>query len=153
MAYSKTEQTVYDMLAPIVEPLGLSVWDVEYKKEGRQYFLRVFIDREGGVSIDDCERVSRALEEKLDAADPIPNEYCLEVSSAGLDRLLKRPSDFVQFLGHKVDVKTYAPVEGQKEFTAVLEGYEDGVLTLTLDGRMVELAQDKTSSVRLTVEF
>lgn len=151
MAYNKTEKIVADMLPPILGDLKL--WDVEYVKEGGGYFLRVYLDKEGGVSIDDCERVSTQLSDLLDEADPIPNEYYLEVSSAGLNRLLKRSSDFEQFIGHKVDVKTYAPVEGSKEFTALLTGYREGVLLLDMEGRAIELPQNKTSSVRLTVEF
>lgn len=153
MAYNKTEQKVYDIALPIVEGIGLSVWDVEYKKEGSDYYLRVFVDKEGGVSIDDCETISRALSDKLDELDPIDGAYMLEVCSAGLDRQLKRESDFLMFLESEVDVKLYAPVDGEKEFCATLKNYSDGVLTLLKDDKELSISLDKVASVRLAVIF
>lgn len=153
MAYNKTEQKVYDIALPIVEGIGLSVWDVEYKKEGSDYYLRVFVDKEGGVSIDDCETISRALSDKLDELDPIDGAYMLEVCSAGLDRQLKRESDFLMFLESEVDVKLYAPVDGEKEFCATLKNYSDGVLTLAKDDKELSISLDKVASVRLAVIF
>lgn len=153
MAYNNTEQKVYDISLPIAEKNGLSVWDVEFKKEGSDYYLRVYVDKEGGVSIDDCEAVSRELSDKLDELDPISQAYMLEVCSAGIDRQLKRESDFLAFLGSDVDVKLYAPLNGEKEFTAELINYENGVLTLKKDKNEIELPLDKIASVRLSVVF
>ena len=153
MGYSKTEETVFNLSLPIAEAYGLSLWDVEFKKEGSEYFFLVFLDKEGGVSIDDCESVSRELSDKLDEADPISQAYMLEVCSAGLDRQLKRDSDFEKFIGHDVDVRLYAPIGGRKEFTAELKGYADGIITLLYDGEVVEIHKEKTSSVRLSVKF
>ena len=153
MAYNKTEQTVYDLALPIAERFGLSLWDVEFKKEGSEYFLRVYVDKEGGVAIDDCEAVSRELSDELDRLDPISEAYMFEVCSAGLDRQLKRDSDFIAFLGHDVDVKLYAPIDGEKEFCAELKDFKDKVLTLLKDGKELEISLDKIASVRLSVVF
>ncbi len=153
MAYSKIEQLVFEMAEPIAAAADVSVWDVEFKKEGKTSVLRVYIDKEGGVSIDDCEAVSVALSEKLDAQDPIPSAYSLEVSSAGLDRQLKRESDFLAFIGHEVDVKLYAPVNNLKEFTAELAGFYDGVVALRYEQELMEVPLDKAASIRLAVIF
>lgn len=153
MAYNKTEKEVLALLEPIVQEKNIGIWDLEFKKEGKDYFLRVFLDKEGGISIDDCEFVSRALEEKLDEEDPISQAYMLEVSSAGLDRIIKYDFHFEKCMGKKVDVKLFAPLNGQKEFTAVLEDFRDGTVTLTYESETISLSQDKISQLRLTVEF
>ena len=103
----KITQTVAALAKPIVEARGCSLWDVEYVREGADYILRVAIDKEGGVDIDDCEAISRALDPILDEHDPIPDRYQFEVCSAGLERALKRPEDFARFLGSPVTVKLY----------------------------------------------
>lgn len=153
MGYNNTEKIVYDISVPIAEKNGLSVWDVEFKKEGSDYYLRVYVDKEGGVAIDDCESVSRELSDRLDELDPISQAYMLEVCSAGLDRQLKRESDFLAFLGSTVDVKLYASVNGSKEFTAELKAFENGTVTLCTDGEEFTLTMDKIASVRLSVVF
>lgn len=153
MAYSKIEQLIYDIAAPLAEAENLSIWDVEYKKEGKSNVLRVYIDKDGGVSIDDCEKISIALSEKLDALDPIPSAYSFEVSSAGLDRALKRESDFLRYIGHLVDVKLYAPVEGLKEFTAELTAFSNDVVSLRYENKMIEIPLEKAASIRLAVIF
>ena len=107
---------------PIVQEQGCSLWDVEYVREAGQWFLRVYIDKEGGVSIQDCEAVSRPLSDALDEADPIEGSYVLEVSSAGADRPLKRPEHFRQFLGAQVEVRLYRALEGRKEYVGILAG-------------------------------
>jgi len=153
MAYNKTEQAVYDVAVPIAENNGLSVWDVEFKKEGSEYFLRVFVDKEGGVAIDDCEAISRELSDKLDELDIIDPAYMFEVCSAGLDRALKRESDFLAFLEHDIDIKLYAPIDGEKEFCATLKDFKGGVMTVIKDKKEIEIPLDKTASVRLAVIF
>ncbi|MBE7039914.1 MAG: ribosome maturation factor RimP [Ruminococcaceae bacterium] len=153
MAYNNIEQKVYDICVPIAEKNGLSIWDVEFKKEGSDYYLRVYVDKSDGVAIDDCEAVSRELSDRLDELDPISQAYMLEVCSAGLDRQLKRESDFLAFLGRDVDVKLYAPINGSKEFAAELKAFENGTLTLLKDGEEISLALDKIASVRLAVVF
>ena len=153
MAYNKTEQKTLELVTPICARCGLSVWDVEFKKEGPDYFLRVFLDRAGGVSIDDCEAVSRELDAALDKADPIPQAYVLEVCSAGLDRSLTKPEHFAAMTGREVDVKLYAPLDGEKEFCAVLEGMEDGNVVLRYKGNVMKLSRNQFSSIRLAVQF
>ena len=109
---AKVTDVVAQLAAPVVEQAGCSLWDVEYVKEAGEWFLRVYIDKEGGVSIDDCEAVSRAVDPVLDEKDPIPESYRFEVCSAGLERQLKRPSDFERYLGEPVLVKLYRPRDG-----------------------------------------
>jgi len=134
MANSKGKNTVSlveEIARPIAEELGLEIWDVRYLKEGSQWFLRIFIDKDGGVDINDCERMSRALDEPLDKADPIDGEYILEVSSPGIERELIKPEHFAAFIGADIMVKMIRPIEGiGKEFKGVLTAYEDGEVTI-----------------------
>ena len=129
---AKVTELTAGLAAPIVEAAGCSLWDVEYVKEAGEWFLRIYIDKEGGVSINDCEAVSRPLSDALDEADPIEGSYTLEVSSAGADRVLKKPEHFAQFTGSEVDVKLYRAREGRKELTGVLKGYDNGNVTVEL---------------------
>ena len=138
---------------PIVQEQGCSLWDVEYVREAGQWFLRVYIDKEGGVSIQDCEAVSRPLSDALDEADPSEGSYVLEVSSAGADRPLKRPEHFRQFLGAQVEVRLYRALEGRKEYVGILAGYEAGNVTIQMEtGAQTFLKQD-VAQVRLYVTF
>lgn len=149
----KITQTVAALAKPIVEARGCSLWDVEYVREGADYILRVAIDKEGGVDIDDCEAISRALDPILDEHDPIPDRYQFEVCSAGLERALKRPEDFARFLGSPVTVKLYRPVNGLKEIPALLRGYEDGRVTVDTGKETVTFEKSQVALVRLRVEF
>lgn len=149
----KITQTVAALAKPIVEARGCSLWDVEYVREGADYILRVAIDKEGGVDIDDCEAISRALDPILDEHDPIPDRYQFEVCSAGLERALKRSEDFARFLGSPVTVKLYRPVNGLKEIPAVLRGYEDGRVTVDTGKETVTFEKSQVALVRLRVEF
>ena len=146
---SKVTDAVTALALPVAERSGCTLWDVEYVKEAGEWFLRVYIDREGGVDLDCCEAVSRALSDALDEADPIPDSYTFEVSSAGLDRALKKPEHFALCLGQKVDVKLYRPVDGSRERTGLLTGYEDGAVFV--DG--ARLDKKDVAQVRLHVEF
>ncbi len=146
---AKVTDVVAELARPIVEQAGCTLWDVEYVKEAGEWFLRVFIDREKGVDIDCCEAVSRPLSQLLDQADPIQNSYTFEVSSAGLDRVLRKPEHFAQCMGRTVDVRLYRPVDGCKEHTGVLTGYEDG--SPTLDGKPFD--KKDVAQVRLHVTF
>ena len=127
----KVTELVTQLALPVVESCGCSLWDVEYVREGSEYFLRLYLDKEGGVDINDCEAVSRAMDPILDEADPISTSYHFEVCSAGLERTLKRPSDFARFMGSPITVKLYRPRNGLKEIPCVLTGYDDGKLTVT----------------------
>ncbi len=125
--------------------------DLEFVKEGANWYLRVYIDKEGGVTIDDCEAVSRALEAKLDEADPIEQAYILEVSSPGIDRPLKKDEDFVKYQGEMIDVKLYKAQEGRKQFQGKLLGLADGVVSLEEDGKIFAFERKDIASVRLAV--
>ena len=146
---AKVTDAVAALALPVVEGAGCKLWDVEYVKEAGQWFLRVYIDKEGGVSIDDCEAVSRPLSDLLDQADPIEGSYTFEVSSAGADRALKKPELFEQFQGSEVEVKLYRPREGRKEFVGVLRSYEDGDVTLNVNGAETRFTKQEIALVRL----
>ena len=146
---AKVTDTVAALARPVVEEAGCTMWDVEYVKEAGSWFLRVYIDREGGVSIDDCEAVSRPLSDLLDQADPIEGSYTFEVSSAGADRALKKPEHFVRFQGEEVEVRLYRPREGRKEFVGRLGGYEDGGVTLDAGGEEIMFSKQEIALVRL----
>ena len=148
---SKITDTVLALAQPGVEAEGCEIWDVEYVKEAGAWYLRVYIDKAGGGSIDDCEAVSRALDPVLDEADPIPTSYIFEVSSAGVERELKRPRDFEKFLGSQVEVRHYQPVEGAKAHTGTLRGYADGAVTIEINGAEKTYQKAQVAQVRLSV--
>ena len=150
---SKITDKVTELARPIVEEEGCSLWDVEYVREAGSWYLRVYIDKEGGVGIDDCERISRRLDPILDEADPIPDSYVFEVGSAGAERELKRPSDFVAFLGHEVEVRTYKPLNGSKSFVGELAGYADGAVTIRTSAGPLSLEKNQVALVRLHVSI
>ena len=150
---SKITEKVFALAKPVVEEEGCSLWDVEYLREAGTWYLRIYIDKEGGVSIDDCERISRRLDPILDEADPIPESYVFEVGSAGAERELKRPSDFELFMGHEVELKLYKPVKGRKSFVGILTGYEDGTVTITVGDEELRFTEAERAQVRLHVSF
>ena len=146
---AKVTDVVAALAAPIVEENGCKLWDVEYVKEAGEWFLRVYIDREGGVDITHCEAVSRPLSDLLDEADPIQNSYTFEVSSAGLDRVLRKAEHYEACMGQLVDVKLYRPMDGRKEYTGTLDGFVDG--NVTVDDKVFE--KKDVAQVRLHVTF
>ena len=148
---SKVTETVTALAAPIAAELGLELWDVEYIREAGQWYLRVYIDKDGGVSINDCEALSRALDPVLDEADPIPDSYVFEVSSAGAERELKRPGDFERFMGSGAEVRLYQPVNGSKSYVGALSGYDNGSVTLTCAGKELTFEKSQIAQVRLRV--
>ena len=149
----KVTDIVAKIAQPIVEAQGCSLWDVEYVREGDQRFLRLYLDKEGGVDINDCEAISRGVDPLLDEADPIPDSYTFEVCSAGLERALKRPSDFERFMGSAITVKLYRPRNGLKEIPCVLTGYEDGKITVEAGKETITFEKSQVALVRLRVEF
>ena len=149
----KVTELVAAFARPIVEAHGCELWDVEYVREGSDYFLRLYLDKEGGVNIDDCEAVSRAVDPILDEKDPIPGSYHFEVCSAGLERVLKRPSDFQRFLGSPITVKLYRPRNGLKEIPCVLKAYDQGKLTVEAGKETITFEKSEVAQVRLRVEF
>lgn len=150
----KVTEIVTELAAPVVEENGCRLWDVEYVREAGQWYLRLYLDKDGGVDILDCEAVSRRVSDLLDEADPIEGSYMFEVSSAGAERQLKRPSDFEQFMGSPVLVKTYKNRDGRKEFAGRLAGYEDGAVLLDMGtGEPVRFEKSEVAMVRLRIEF
>lgn len=150
---AKVTDLVAQLAQPLAEAAGCSLWDVEYVKEAGTWYLRIYIDKETGVSIDDCEAVSRPLSDALDEADPIEGSYTLEVSSAGADRVLKKPEHFEQFMNSEVEVKLYRPREGRKEFVGLLRGYEDGGVTLEVGNETQSFTKQEIALVRLYPRF
>ena len=145
-----TVQTVTALAEPIAAQLGVSLWDVRFLKEGASWVLRIFIDKAGGVSIDDCVDFTHAINPVLDEADPIEQAYCLEVSSPGLERELTRDAHFESAVGQKVKLRTIRPVDGERDFSGVLEAYADGVLTVRFpDESGLTLAKKETAWVKL----
>ena len=149
----KVTERVAQFAAPIVESFGCSLWDVEYVREGAERYLRVFIDKEGGIDIDDCEKIHRALDPVLDETDPIAESYYFEVCSAGLERALKRPGDFERFMGSPVLIKLYRPRNGLKEIPGILRGYEDGRITVEAGKETITFEKSEVALARLRVEF
>ena len=150
---AKVTEIVAQLAAPAVEQAGCELWDVEYVREAGTWFLRLYLDKEGGVDIMDCENVSRVVSDLLDEADPIEGSYTFEVSSAGAERVLKRPGDFERFMGSPVLVKLYKNKDGRKEFAGHLAGYEDGAITLTVGKQTLTFQKDEVAMCRLRIEF
>lgn len=150
---AKNEVLLEEIATPICSEFGVYVYECEYKKEGGNYYLRLFIDKDGGVTIEDCENVSRKVNDKLDELDPIKEEYIFEVSSPGMDRKLTRDWHFEKALGKEVDLKLFAPFEGSKTLTGILTGYDHSLLSIQIGDRVVRIEKGKTSSVRLAINF
>ncbi len=149
----KITEQVASFAQPIVEANGCSLWDVEYVREGSERFLRLYIDKEGGVNINDCEAIARAVDPILDEKDPIPESYHFEVCSAGLERPLKRPGDFEKFMGSPILVKLYRPRNGLKEIPGILRGYDEGKVTVEAGKETITFEKSEVALVRLRVEF
>ena len=148
-----TVKTVWEIVEPFASELGLRIWDVRFLKEGASWYLRIFIDKDGGVDITDCENVHRAIDPVLDEKDPIAESYHFEVCSAGLERALKRPSDFEQFMGSPILIKLYRPRNGLKEIPGILRGYEDGRITAQAGKETITFEKSEVALCRLRVEF
>ncbi|MCQ6274132.1 ribosome maturation factor RimP [Bacillus sp. V3B] len=154
---SKVIETVDQLVTPILDEMGLELVDIEYVKEGKDWFLRVFIDKEAGIDIEECGIVSERLSEKLDEIDPILHNYFLEVSSPGAERPLKKNKDFEKAIGKNVFIKTYEPINGEKQFEGTLT-YFDGI-TVTLEIKIktrktsVNIPYEKIANARLAVTF
>ncbi len=145
---------VQQMLNPILESLGLFLWDIELLRHGPRWLLRIYIDKDAGVTLDDCEAVSRDLGTVLDVEDAIPHAFTLEVSSPGLDRTLRTPEHFKRFIGNVVKVKTFRPIDGQKVFRGELAGIDDDIIRLRLEGGgTFDVPLKEIAKASLEVEF
>lgn len=154
---SKVTGIVEEMVNPILDDLNLELVDIEYVKEGPNYFLRIFIDKDNGVDIDECAAVSEKLSEKLDEVDPIPENYFLEVSSPGAERPLKKDKDFQKAIGKNVHIKTYEPIDNEKTFEGILTSFDGNVVTVEVKiktrKKTIEIPYEKIAKARLAVIF
>ena len=147
-----TELTA-ELAAPAIAEQGCTLWDVEYVKEAGTWYLRILLDKEGGVDILDCEEISRKVSDLLDEADPIEGSYTFEVSSAGADRVLRKPEHFAQEQGQEVEVKLYRPRDGRKDFVGMLQSWRDGDVTLDVGGEPITFEKKEIALVRLYPRF
>ena len=147
------EEKAAALLAPIIDRNGFELVDVEYVKEGSQWYLRGYIDKPGGITINDCEAVSREFSDLLDRDDFIPDSYILEISSPGLDRPLKKPRDFERNLGKEVEIRTYKPIDRKKEFVGELVSFSDHSVVIRMDGEEKTFEKTDIALVRLYIEF
>ena len=152
MLKEKIEAAVEKIVAGIIAESSLELVDVEYVKE-HDWYLRVFLDKESGIEIDDCQWVSEQLEAKLDESDMIKDHYYLEVSSPGLDRPLKKERDFTRHAGDKVEVKMYEPLDGKKVLVGTLIGLVDGEVNIEMNGQALNIPKEKIAQIRLYIEF
>ena len=154
---SQVAETVEKLVTPILEELNLELVDIEYVKEGRDWFLRVFIDKEGGIDIEECGLVSEQLSVKLDEVDPIPYNYFLEVSSPGAERPLKNDKDFHKAVGKNVFIKTYEPIDGEKTFEGILTNFDGETVTVEIKiktrKKSIDIPYEKVANARLAVVF
>ncbi|WP_018752374.1 ribosome maturation factor RimP [Paenibacillus sanguinis] len=153
MSTPKIKATVEQMVTPYLEENGFELVDVEYVKEGSNWFLRVFVDKTGGIDIDDCGRISEYLSERLDENDPIPSAYFLEVSSPGAERPLKKAEDVLRAVGKDVFITTYEPVDGLKEFEGRLLSFNDDELVVEAGKKSHAIPYSKVASARLAIIF
>jgi ribosome maturation factor RimP len=147
------ESRTEELLGPIVEKYGVEIYDVEYVKEGNDWYLRAYIDKPEGVNIIDCENVSRALSDALDAEDYIPDAYILEVSSPGLGRTLKKDRHLEKSLGETVELRTYKPIDKRKEFSGILKAFDKDTITIEDETGERVFARAETALIRLAIDF
>ena len=147
------EKKAEALLAPIAEQAGFELVDVEYVKEAGNWYLRGYIDKPGGITVNDCEAVSRIFSDKLDENDFIEDSYIMEISSPGLDRPLKKEKDFARSVGKEVEIRTYRPIEKQKEFSGILTAYDDNSVTIDEDGSLRRFDRKEIALIRLKIEF
>lgn len=153
---AKITDTVFEIAYPIVKENGCEIFDIEYKKEGQDYVLRVFIEKENideHISINDCENVSRMLSDALDEKDPIKNAYLLEVSSPGIDRPLRNKADYEKYSGFDIDVGLYNKINGQKTLTGVLSSYGDDYIVLKTEAEEIKIETEKCAYIKLAIKF
>lgn len=150
---NKAEQVAYEIGDVLSAQQGVFLVHAEFKKENKEYFLRLYIDKEGGVGIDDCEKFSREFSQRIDAVDPIEEAYTLEVSSPGVDRRLTTEREFCHYIGREVEAKLYAAKDGKKELCGILESFNDGIATISSDGVRYDIAPKDAVYIRLSFKF
>ncbi|MCG8402382.1 MAG: ribosome maturation factor RimP [Firmicutes bacterium] len=153
MAKSRVLSAVEEMATPVLDEMGIELVDIVYIKEGGGWFLRIFIDKPGGVGLEDCRRISERIDPLLDEHNPIPHSYTLEVSSPGLERPLKKPAHYERFTGSKIRLNTFVPVEGRRKFKGVLVASDNHSVTLDTEGNRVVIPMEQVASARLAAEF
>lgn len=146
-------ETVQAFVQPVINQLGYYVWDVEYVKEGSEWYLRITIDSEDGITIDDCETVHRAIDPIIDEHDPIENAYHLEVSSPGIERVLRTAEHIEAWAGEEVEAKLFAPLDGKKAIRGILGGIENGIVTIECDGKTYAIEHKKISRMTTVFDF
>ena len=153
MQAKEVEALITAMVEPLLQDTGLTLVDVEYVKEAGNWYLRGYIDKPGGITVNDCEAVSRAFSDKLDENDFIEDSYIMEISSPGLDRPLKKEKDFARSMGKLVEIRTYRPIEKQKEFCGILNAYDESSVTIDEDGQLRTFDKKDIALIRLAIEF
>ena len=150
---AKIDEALEKIAQGVCERHGVYIYNTEYKKEGSEYFLRLFIDKDGGVTIEDCENVSREISPMLDELTFIKEAYIFEVSSPGIDRALSRDWHFEKVMGEEIEIKLFAPIDGKKELNGILKGYQDGIITVEVSDKEITIEKSKAASVRLAFKF
>lgn len=150
---AKIDEALEKLALPVCERHGVYIYNTEYKKEGSEYYLRLFIDKDGGVTIEDCENVSREISPMLDDLTFIKDAYIFEVSSPGIDRVLSRPWHFEKVMGQEIDIKLFAAIDGKKEISGVLKAYSDGEITVVANDKEIIIEKGKAASVKLAFKF
>lgn len=153
MTRKDIEDKTTSLLEPIVAKLNIEIYDVEYVNEAGEWYLRAYIDKEGGVTIDDCEEVSRALSDALDVDEFIDDAYYLEVSSPGLGRTLKKDKHLQKSIGEEVEIKTYKPIDKCKEFSGILKSFDENSIVLLIDDKEKEFKRSEIALIRLALDF
>lgn len=146
-------QSVTELIEPVVHDENLELVDVEYKKEGKNWYLRIYIDKDGGVSVEDCQKVSRQIEDMIQIDEIIHSAYILEVSSPGLDRPLKKEKDLLRSIGKKVSVTTYSPIDKQRNFVGIIKDFSNQTLSLDVNGKSVAIPFEIIANTKLVIEF
>ena len=153
MAKIPIAQSVMDLIEPVLEEKGLELVDVEYKKEGPNWILRIFIDKEGGVTVADCQKVSHLTGDLIDVEETIKIPFNLEVSSPGLDRSLKREKDFLKFKGKRIRLHSLSPIDNKRKFTGILADFKDQIIFIDLDGKPFEIPLSQVAKANLVIEI
>ena len=153
MAKVSVSQAVMDLIEPVLSMEGLELVDVEYKKEGKSWVLRIFIDKEGGVTVADCQKVSHLTGDLIEVEETIITPYSLEVSSPGLDRVLKREKDFLKFKGRQIRLHSLSPIDNRRKFIGILEDFKDQTVFLELDGKLLEIPLRQVGKANLVIEL